>query len=446
MKTISVFVMLAILLVTSVAALEAEGPRANFTETAGDEADLLNEGEVMSLDVVYIKINGDEVVNGRNVREVFDRGDELNIRVKLEATADVEDISVLVRIFGDEHYDVLEISENFDMEPGDRQTVEFTLRVPDTADQDKYKLRIIVASRDGAVKVYNYNLRIDAQRHFVSIDDVYFSPNSRVEAGRALLTVVRLENLGEGDESGVKVTVSIPALGVSAVDYVDEIDEDDAVSTEELYIRIPANAASGVYDVLVEVEYDEGFSKESAVYSIQILGASAPETTEEESSAPGRTVVTVGPESQDVVAGAGGAIYPVTLSNEGAEAKTYTLGTSGTDSFATVEVSPSSLVMLKPGETKTVYVYVSANEDASVGAHPFSVDIKSGAETLQQIPLTANVVAPTGGDWDGVKKGLEVGLIVLIIVLIVLGLIVAFSKAKKGDDEGDDELAGQTYY
>lgn len=447
MKTLSVFLMLAVLLASSaLAAVEHEGNRTSSPEVAGDEADLLNEGEVMPLDVVYIKINGDEVVNGRSVREVFDRGDELNIRVKLEATADVDDVSVIVRIFGDEHYDVLEVSDNFDMEAGDRQTVDLTLRVPDIADQGKYKLRIIVASRDGAVKVYNYNLRIDAQRHFVKIDDVYFSPNSRVEAGRALLTVVRLENLGERNEEGVRVTVSLPALGVSAVDYVDEIDEDDEVSTEELYLRIPANAASGVYDVLIEVEYDDGFAKESAVYSIQVLGASVPDTTVEESSKPGKTVITVGPESQDVIAGAGGAIYPVTLSNEGSEAKTYTLGTSGADSFATVEVSPSSLVMLKAGETKTVYVYVSANEDASIGMHSFSVDIKNGAETLQQIPLTANVVAPIGGDWDGVKKGLEVGLIVLIIVLIVLGLIVAFSKAKKGDDEGDDELAGQTYY
>ena len=65
MKAIGVFVMLMALLVSSVAAatIQAEGPRANYTETAGDEADLLNEGEVMPLDVVYIKINGDEVVN-----------------------------------------------------------------------------------------------------------------------------------------------------------------------------------------------------------------------------------------------------------------------------------------------------------------------------------------------------------------------------------------------
>ncbi len=447
MKTISVFAMLAVLLLSSVSAVETEGPRVDVPEGAGDEPDLQNTGSVLPLDVVYIKINGDEVTNDRTVREVFDRGDELDVRVKLEATADVEDVSVLARVFGDEHYDVLEVSDNFDMQAGDRQTVDLTLRLPEIADEGSYKLRVIVADRDGAAKVYNYNLRVDAQRHFVMIDDVYFSPNARVEAGRALLSVVRLENLGEGSEDGVRVTVSLPALGVSATDYVDEMDADDEVSTEELYLRIPADAASGVYDVLVDVEYDEGFATESAVYQIEVVGAPEPaDEPADEPARPGRTVVSVGLETQDVVAGAGGAIYPVTLSNEGSEAKTYTLGTSGADSFATVEVSPSSLVMLKPGETKTVYVYVSANEDATTGAHSFSVDIKNGAETLQQVPLTANVVAPQGGDWDGVKKGLEVGLIVLIIVLIVLGLIVAFSKAKKGDDDGDEELAGQTYY
>ncbi len=450
MKTISVFVMLAVLLISSVAAVEFENPvRVDVPEAAGDQPDLLNTGSVLPLDVVYIKINGDEVTNDRTVREVFDRGDELDIRVKLETgNESVEDVSVLARVFGDDHYDMIDVSDNFDMDANERQTVDLTLRLPEITEEGTYKLRIIVADRDGAAKVYNYNLRVDAQRHAVIIDDVYFSPNARVEAGRALLSVVRLQNLGEGDEDGVRVIVSLPALGVSATDYVDEIDADDEVSTEELYLRVPADAASGVYDVLVDVEYDEGFATESAVYSIEVVGAPerADEPADEPAAKPGKTVVSVGLETQDVVAGAGGAIYPVTLSNEGSEAKKYTLAASGADSFASVEVSPSSLVMLKPGETKTVYVYVSANEDATTGAHPFSVDIKNGQETLQQVTLTANVVAPQGSDWDGVKKGLEVGLIVLIIVLIVLGLIVAFSKAKKGDDEGDDELAGQTYY
>ena len=82
-------------------------------------------------------------------------------------------------------------------------------------------------------------------------------------------------------------------------------------------------------------------------------------------------------------------------------------------------MDPASSVVLQPGESKAVYVYVSANEDAATGEHMFTLSITSGTETLKQVALKANVLEVGKGDF---KRGLEVALIVLVILLVVIGL------------------------
>jgi len=77
-------------------------------------------------------------------------------------------------------------------------------------------------------------------------------------AGTALLASVRVENKGEKDEDDVRVKVSIPSLGVSATEYIEQIDGEDEEETEEMYLRLPKCAKPGVYDVEVDVEYNEG--------------------------------------------------------------------------------------------------------------------------------------------------------------------------------------------
>jgi len=62
--------------------------------------------------------------------------------------------------------------------------------------------------------------------------------------------------------NGVKVVVSIPDLGVSASDFIDELeaegdDNDDQATTEEMFLRIPDNAETGEYTVRIEVYFDD---------------------------------------------------------------------------------------------------------------------------------------------------------------------------------------------
>ena len=353
-----------------------------------DLPDYENQGNQIGVQVIEIKINGNQVENGDTLRENFQRGDVLDITVRLQAFQSNENVEIEAEINGDDHFRIADVSDVFRVRDNNIYTKTLKLKIPEILEAGSYKLRLTVADRDSAVRVYSYNLELEEKRHMVELRDVTFSPEREVKAGRALLAVARITNMGSKEEDNIKVTVSIPDLQVSASDYVDSLETDESISSEELYLRIPDDAKSGKYNVNVMVEYDEGFEQVTGDYDIYVVGSSDEDEPAVETE---KTVITVGADLQSVEAGQGGAIYPLSITNNGKQAKSYTVSVKGAESFADVEISPSTLVTVEGGKTQQVFVYVSAKQDATVGPKGFSVEIKSGEEVLQNIPLTANV-------------------------------------------------------
>ncbi len=363
----------------------------------------------------------------------------------------IDEVQVEVELTGYEDGSIRDTEYTDEIKEGDSYIERLTLDLPyDMEQQDQYSMRVYICPRSGDCTTATYELEVEAQEHDFVIKDVDFSPGLDIEAGRALLTTVRVENIGdEDDNDGVKVKVSIPELGLSASDYVDEVDEDDSVSSEELYIRIPSSASAGDYDVEVCVTYNDGDDTECENYVLTVVGDESASVADVKEAVQSKTVITVGPEEQDMTAGQGGAVYPITLTNAAGDAKTYVVSVSGYDSWGSVRLDPSNVVVLSEGETQTVYLFVTADEEAN-GKYTFAVTVSADSETLKQMLLTANVEgaaateASADGSWDGVKKGLEVGLIVLVILLVILGLILVVNKLRSQDDDGDEE--SKTYY
>ena len=405
--------------------------------------------QIVSVDEV--EFDDDEVSpsSSTEIRNFERPEDGVEVKVHFTALEDAEEVEVEVELTGyDDSNDRVRDTEYVDeVKEGETYVERLTLDFPWDMTQDFYTLRVYICPRSGDCVEETYELDIEAVEHGFAIKDVDFSPGLTVEAGRALLTTVRVENFGdEEDNEGVKVKVSIPELGLSASDYLDEVDEDDSVSSEELYIRVPSETSAGTYDVEVSVTYDDGDETVTEEYSLTVTAAEEATATEE--AVESKTVITVGPEAQDMTAGQGGAVYPITLTNAAGEAKTYVVSVSGYDSWGSVRIDPSNVVVLGQGETQTVYLFVSADEEAS-GSYTFAVTVSAGSEALKQMLLTANVEgAPAEAEEtsssDSVKKGLMVGLAVLAILLVILGLIVVVNKLRQDDEE--DEKESKTYY
>jgi uncharacterized membrane protein len=391
----------------------------------------------VQVQIEEVQVDG-EALDDDELRGEVARGDTVEVKVKLLALADDDDVVVEASVEGLDHdtEKAEDETDAFSVKAGKTYYKSLTLALPDRMDIDQYALRIEVSNRDDDEVIYNAILDIEQPRNSIMIKDVVFSPENSVKAGRALLTSVRIKNMGEDEEDDVKVQVSIPELGISASDYIDELEEDDSVTSEELYMRIPECADAGEYTATVKITYDEGDESVSKDYVITVIGSDVCNV----GANGGKTVVTVGSDVQDVVAGESGVVYPITLSNTGSVAKTYTVSAVGGD-WAEIKVSPN-VVVLGPEETKIVYVSVAAKEDAAEGEKTFGVAIKSGDATLKEVTLKANVVEDNAG-WSKVKKGLEVALVVLVVLLVIIGLIIGFNRLK-GDE--DEEAKEETYY
>ncbi len=305
-------------------------------------------------------------------------------------------------------------------------------------EEDDYKLRLVFSDRNGQELVQNYNIKIDVPRHGMMIRDVIFNPSGRVKAGSALLTIVRLRNMGEKDEEDVKVTVSIPKLGTSASDFIEKVENnDDEASSEQTYQRIPMCAAPGVYDVEIEVSFDDGFRKERITKQIEVL---ADENCEDGVAVTGKakTTISVGSQLENLPQGST-AVFPLTITNSGRTSKSYTVSVVAGD-WADVKISPTSTLVLDGGKTQTVYVFVNAAKDAPVGAQVLTATVSSSGQKLEDIALTANVAKSGKGV---LRTILEWGLIIMVVLLVILGLIIGFSRLKGDENEAPQP---QAYY
>jgi len=412
---------------------------ALFTVVTGASAAV----DSLGVTVLNVKINGDSLNANQAFKTQFERDDELDVRVQLQTdgSTTVEDVEIVAFISGAKD-DISDTVKEFNVQPNTIYTKSLELELPERTKDRDYQLRLIITSPNSDTLSFIYPLVLEPVDTSISIRDVVFSPNDKVVAGRALTAVVRLKNFGQVDEDDVKVVVRIPELGIQEVDYINEIEKDETVSSEELLLRIPRGTQSGEYIVDVEVFFDDLDESTSASFTIMVDGETST------GSVTGKTTIAVGLQSQTAARGENGVIFPLTLTNGASVAKTYTLVVSGADSWATTKISPSNVVVLNAGESKQAFVFVAANANAAVGEHVFSVDVQAGNEVVKQIPLKVDVLeSARSNTWNGVKGALQVGVILLVVLIVVLGIVIAYQRNnKEGDNKGNVDEIAQTYY
>ncbi len=415
---------------------------------------ILMAGSVLAA-VVPVSIEAVEIDNFElsaselNIRDL-ERGEAFDVKVKVKASADANDVEIRAFVSGFEFSKTEDISDEtrpFNVETNVSYVKTLKLKLPERADEDKYRLRIIVAGRDNDEVIKNFRIKVTPSDHEVVIKDLSVNPEDSVQAGRAVLATVRVKNIGDSQEDDVKVRVSIPDLGVTATpDFIDELDAEESATSEEFFLRIDQCAKPGTYDVKAEVTFEEGDKTVTAKRQLTVTKGpcEAPAGGPAASVSAGGVKIAYSAEPQNVEAGGSAVAYPITIVNEGSETKSYSLSVSGAD-WATVKLSPGNMVTVKGGDSQTVYVFVSAKA-GSAGGQTFVARVKDQAgDVVKELPLSANVVAAGvgGAGVAGLAQLLQLGLIALIVVLVIVGLVMAFRRMK-GPGEGGE--GSQTYY
>lgn len=383
-----------------------------------------------------VDINGVALTSTALNRVGVERGQQLNVAVRLTGASAANNVEVEAFVSGFEFNDVERVSDAtgvFDVLPNVTYVKRLVIPLPDSMEKDNYKLRIIVSDRNDGELINNYNIALDLPRHLVGVKDVLLTPENEITAGGALLVAVRVENLGAKVEEDVKIKVAIPELGVSATKYVSKVSTNDETESEDVYLRLPECATPGTYNVVATVFYADAHRTSVGSAPINVLknelcdgdvftGAS------QQSS---KILISVGSNVQSVDVGSN-AVFPITVSNNGRTSKSFTvLPVAG--EWAELKISPTSTAVLAPGKSETFYVFVTPTDDAVTGSNIVTASVSSSGELLKNVVLTANVVKPSGQSF-GIKRLLELGLIVLLVLLIIVGLIVGFTMLKKEDD------------
>jgi uncharacterized membrane protein len=365
-----------------------------------------------------------------------ERGQDIQIKIRVKALATVQDAQVEANIFGYRYstYEEAKVSDTtktFDLNENDTAIKTLNLQIPTLIDQDYFKLRIRVADRDSVSFENVYELHVVGidSKNAVYVKDFTLSPQA-VMAGRAFTASVQVKNIGNDDMKDLKATVSVPSLGIQDVEYLDELKVDDSKVFEKLLLRVPECTAPGDYSVKINVDFDEYETTESEGKITVVADSACNAPSQSNNNAQGKTTIRV-PQSQDVAAGATVA-FPIVIENTKNVPQTYTLKVSGV-TFGTARIDPGSLMVVNGNDIKTAYVYIAVNPTEKAGEKVFAVSVDTDSES-KQIPLTVNVTPASSGmaglTDDSLRRSIEVGLVILVIVLIIVGLIIGFTRLK----------------
>jgi len=410
-----------------------------------------------------VKVEGVQMTSANTV--YVERGDTVDVYVEWMAgtdpTVNREDLKLKAWVSGYD-WDDIEVSSKLNkMDPGDTISKKLQLELPsDMEARDKYKLHIELSNKHDIYISEEYNLKISPEKHKLVIDDIILRPSS-VVAGAAVFATVRVKNAGSEKEEDIKVTLSIPELGVTAKDYIDELgseemDDDDGEpetsdSTPEMKLVIPSDAKAGNYELKILVSYAKGHETVTATETIHIKAAEA--TTTEQAPA---TLINIDGSSKQATTGIE-VPYKIMVANIGNDVAIYSLEIAGADLWATTRVEPA-MITLTPDSTGEMFLYVKPKTDAEAGTHTFTAKVKAGNAIVAEKTLTADVTGTTSSvtgatttngqtNFASLKNALVIGFGVLVVLLVILGLIIAFNKMSKDEEEeipGNNE--GQAYY
>lgn len=360
-------------------------------------------------------------------------GDEVDVEIALKTAEGKKynDVTVQAWITDEDGDRVTDKEETKDFNIGslsdeDEETKTLTLSIPKDADEGDYYLNIRVEGeydgRSGLLAVvskastggFDNKLTVERDDHSILIDSINY--DASVKAGETADFAISLQNNGNDDED-VKVKISIVGLDVAQTSGNIEVEVDETVPAY-FSLLIPKNAKADDYTVKINVYGDEVDFTET--YELTVAGAGA---------GPAVTGLVVGTDATSKQIGAAGGVYLVTLTNNDAATRTFTLDVTGASTWADYSINPATATVA-PGTSAVVSVYLNPSATAR-GTQSFTVNVKEGATVVDSTTLTAQIAEESASTTSMITMGLQYLVAILVVLAVVLGIAWAVKKEKK---------------
>ena len=168
--------------------------------------------EIDNIYINEVEINGVKTGTMGKISPIY-AGDNVNVKVFWSSTdGNYSPFDVKINIELD---DEEQNPEFFTVRPTWSDSETFVFSLPEDMDSKEYTLFIELEDDNGNKEYYNdIILDVINQKHLVEIYDVNFPYGLEVSAGQTFLTSVGVKNIGHENEEDVKVTLTIPELGL----------------------------------------------------------------------------------------------------------------------------------------------------------------------------------------------------------------------------------------
>lgn len=400
----------------------------------------------MSID--SIELEGDVLAENENNFVVIDKSEkELDLRVKLTALENVKDAHIDAILTFENGDVVADATTTFSINDGQNIVKELELPVIGKFEQNNFKLKLRVVDAEGDSEEKLYGLKLSTKKFPFIISSIALSPESNIEAGKALVARLNFKNSGVVPLEGVSAKVSIPELGIASTKFIDQIKNSKLSEVrEDFVLKILDSVPTGTYTLKSEIASQFGGQAEVKEIPVFILG----KNEQKAQVVNDKLVINVPIVKQDIKNDGSEVIYPLILTNAGHDANAYTILLDGAN-WANLRLADSNVFVIKPGEAKTVNVYASTNANV-IGENIFLVSIKSKDSVLKQIALKGDVagVAPVKGLLAAkLKNVLELLLIGLVVFLVAIGFFFGVKRYMQKEDVSEeipDEEQGEAYY
>ncbi len=408
----------------------------------------VNGGRVLDISIDSVEVESEIVAeNENNMVVIGEVKKDLDVRVRLTSLETIKDARVEAILTFENGDVVADATKTFDIGKDESAVKKLELPVVSKFERNNFQLRIKVADAEGDSEEKVYGLKLSDNKFPFIISTISLSPENKIEAGKHLGARLAFKNIGVAPLEGVTAKISIPELGVSSTKFIGQVvnSGQSFEIREDFVLKILDTVSTGTYTIRSEINSQSGRQTEIKEMPVFIIG----KTDQKKTIINDKILIEVPLVSQNMFLDRE-VIYPITLTNEGPGANSYTLLLDG-GGWADLRLAEPNVFIIKPKESKTINVYASSK--ATLGEHLFLATIKTGDKILSQIPLKGNIVTAAQDSLSSTLKSvLQVALIGFVIFLAAIasffGIRRYIQRGNKEDisEEIPDEAEGEAYY